>query len=171
MIHGERYTFGVSGRLYQRNALYYDRETGSLWSQLLSEAVTGPMTGARLQALPAEDTTWAAWRRHHPDTLVLSFDTGYRRDYDVNPYARWKIPRRPALLISANGEMKIYPYFELQKTGAVVTDHLGGETVRIVYDRSTQSAQAQGKRIVWFVAYLDRLRAFYPRAEVYRALQ
>lgn len=166
-----RYLFGVSGRLYQRNALYYDRKTESLWSQLISEAVTGPMAGARLRALPAQNTTWVEWRQQHPDTLVLSFDTGYQRDYDVDPYAQWKFPRQPALLVSANGEMKIYPYFELRKVGGSVSDHLGGETIRIIYDRSTQSAQAQGKRIIWFVAYFDRLRAFYPRAEVYRALQ
>lgn len=125
------------------------------------------MTGARLQTLPAQNTTWAEWRKQHPDTLVLSFDTGYQRDYNVDPYARWKFPRQPALLVSANGEMKIYPYFELQKTGGVVTDHLGGETIRIIYGRSAQSARAQGKRIIWFVAYFDRLQVFYPGAEIY----
>lgn len=125
------------------------------------------MTGVRLQALPAQNTTWGDWRRQHLDTLVLSFDTGYQRDYDVNPYARWKFPRRPALLVSANGKMKIYPYFELQKASGVVTDHLGGETIRIIYDLRSQSAQAHGKRIIWFVAYFDRLRVFYPGADVY----
>ena len=27
-------------------------------------------------------TTWGEWRRRHPDTTVLSLDTGYRRDYN-----------------------------------------------------------------------------------------
>ena len=57
MIEGRRYYFSVSGLLYKRNALFYDRETLSLWSQLLSQAVTGPMTGDRLAALPAVDTS------------------------------------------------------------------------------------------------------------------
>ncbi len=26
-------------------------------------------------------TTWGEWRRRHPETRVLSLDTGYRRDY------------------------------------------------------------------------------------------
>ena len=27
-------------------------------------------------------TTWGEWRRRHPDTRVLSLDTGHQRDYD-----------------------------------------------------------------------------------------
>ena len=60
VISGRRYDFGVSGLLYKRNLLLFDRQSGSLWSQLLSEAVTGPLAGARLKVLPAENTTWDA---------------------------------------------------------------------------------------------------------------
>ena len=31
-------------------------------------------------------TTWEKWRRRHPDTLVLTTETGYRRDYDRDSY-------------------------------------------------------------------------------------
>ena len=89
IIKGRRYQFSVSGLLYKRNALFYDRETLSLWSQLLSQAVTGPMTGARLAALPAEDTTWEAWKAQHPDARVLSLVTGYDLDYRRDPYAAY----------------------------------------------------------------------------------
>lgn len=50
---GKTYTFGISGLLYKSNVLLYDRETESLWSQIKREAVTGPMTGARLTPLPS----------------------------------------------------------------------------------------------------------------------
>jgi len=172
IIHGRRYLFGVSGRLYQRNALFYDHETESLWSQLLSEAVTGPMTGTHLKVLSAENTTWEAWKARHPNTLVLSFNTGYSRDYSRDPYAGWKFPRRPALLVSVGNVKKIYPYFELKKaSGGLVKDRFGGQTIRIIYDDRSQGARVneEGKNVTWFASFLDDLRNFYPKAEVYHA--
>lgn len=50
--------FGVSGLLYQSDLLMYDRETESLWSQIAMKAIAGPLTGARLQPLFLEHTTW-----------------------------------------------------------------------------------------------------------------
>lgn len=49
----------------------YDAATGSYWSQLIATAICGPERGTRLRLLPAEATTWGAWRRRHPDTTVL----------------------------------------------------------------------------------------------------
>jgi len=43
---GERaLSFGVSGLLYNSDMLLYDRNTESLWSQLLAKAVSGPLKG------------------------------------------------------------------------------------------------------------------------------
>ncbi len=111
LINGRRYEFGVSGLLYKRNLLFYDRQTDSLWSQLLSQAVTGPMAGRRLAVLAAENTTWRAWREEHPDTQLLSFVTGYPRDYKVDPYAAYPLPRSPALFVSAGGASRISDSF------------------------------------------------------------
>ncbi|MFQ5483563.1 MAG: DUF3179 domain-containing protein, partial [Nitrospinaceae bacterium] len=83
---GRTLTFGVSGLLYQSDMLLYDRQTESLWSQIKSEAVTGPLTGTRLRLLASTHTTWGDWKRRRPDTLVMSRNTGYRRDYGRNPY-------------------------------------------------------------------------------------
>jgi hypothetical protein len=65
-------TFGVSGYLYRANLMLFDRETGSLWSQLLGGAVTGRMRGASLHRIPVAHETWEQWRSRHPETLVLS---------------------------------------------------------------------------------------------------
>ena len=73
-------SFGVSGLLYKANVLMYDRQTESLWSQVRREAVAGPLTGAKLKVLPSTLTTWKKWRRQHPNTAVLSPDTGHQRD-------------------------------------------------------------------------------------------
>ena len=74
-INGERTLFGVSGKLYNSDVLFYDRKTESLWSQIKMEAVTGPLTGSRLKLLPLVHTTWEAWKKKHPDTKVLSKKT------------------------------------------------------------------------------------------------
>ena len=85
-VKGRNLTFGVSGLLYQSDMLLYYHQTESLWSQIKSEAVTGNLTGSRLKLLSSTHTNWASWKSKHPKTQVLSDDTGYRRDYDRDPY-------------------------------------------------------------------------------------
>jgi hypothetical protein len=71
IINGEEYEFGVSGKLIRNALVMYDRQTNTLWSQLLGEAVSGPLAGTRLEYLPATMTTWDSWRQMHPDTDAL----------------------------------------------------------------------------------------------------
>jgi len=61
----------------------YDQATQSLWNTLWGEPVIGPLADAeiRLERLYIVTTSWGEWRRRHPQTQVLSLDTGYRRDY------------------------------------------------------------------------------------------
>jgi uncharacterized protein DUF3179 len=170
MMDGRRLTFGVSGILYRRNLIFYDVETGSLWSQLLSKAVAGPLAGKKLKVLRAEDSTWSAWRALHPGTLVLSFATGVQRDYHGDPYASYPLSRNPALLVALGGSVKIYPYSELKKGDPRLLDHVGGQEITIIYDRVTQTAwvENQPTEVSVIVGYLDDLKAFYPHAQVYR---
>ena len=82
-VGGTTHTFGTSGLLYLSNKLMFDAETHSLWSSLEGTPVIGPLVGMglHLSLLPVVTTTWGEWRHEHPDTTVLSFDTGYERDY------------------------------------------------------------------------------------------
>ncbi|MCF6262644.1 MAG: DUF3179 domain-containing protein [Xanthomonadales bacterium] len=75
---------GTSGFLYRSNKLMYDKATQSMWSTVRGEPVLGPLVGKGivLEHLSVVTTTWKEWRRRHPETLVLSLDTGYRRNYD-----------------------------------------------------------------------------------------
>jgi len=172
MIEGRRYHFSVSGLLYKRNALFYDRETDSLWSQLLSQAVTGPMTGARLAMLPTEDTTWEAWKAQHSDTRVLALVTGYDLDYAHDPYASYPLDRSRALLVAGGGVIHIYPFSELSNAAMPLVEDVASARITIVFDPETQTARVEGDRtaaVTWFVAFLDDLKNFYPEAKVYRA--
>lgn len=83
---GRSLTFGTSGLLYNSNLVMYDRQTDSRYPQVLGLGISGPNKGVELEQVPATTTTWAKWKRAHPDSLVLSRDTGYSRDYSVYPY-------------------------------------------------------------------------------------
>ncbi|MEX0828027.1 MAG: DUF3179 domain-containing protein, partial [Haliea sp.] len=79
--------FGVSGLLHNSDLLMYDRQTESLWSQIPGRAVSGIHAGRKLQRLPAVHMPWSQWRGQYPESAVLSFDTGHRRNYSRDPYA------------------------------------------------------------------------------------
>ena len=64
-------TFGVSGKLIMNGLVMYDDETDTLWSQVLGEAVRGPLNGTALEVIPSTQTTLVTWRELHPDTLVI----------------------------------------------------------------------------------------------------
>ncbi|MEZ5583296.1 MAG: DUF3179 domain-containing (seleno)protein [Candidatus Competibacteraceae bacterium] len=80
---GVNHQLGTSGFLYRSNKLMYDQATQSLWNTLWGNPVIGPLAEQDivLERLSIVTTTWGEWRRRHPDTLVLSLDTGHRRDY------------------------------------------------------------------------------------------
>lgn len=84
-------TFGVSGKLVNSNLIMYDRVSDSYWPQILGKAINGPAYGRRLEEFPVVWTTWEKWEKEHPDTKVLSKDTGFVRNYDADgdPYGSY----------------------------------------------------------------------------------
>ena len=89
IIDGEEVEFGTSGKLYNSNLLMYDRLTDSYWSQALGTAVTGELSGYDLTLVPFDVITWGDWKKIHPDTLVLTTDTGHIRSYATDPYGNY----------------------------------------------------------------------------------
>ena len=83
VIGGKLVRFGTSGLLYRSNKLMFDEDTRSLWSTLEGKPVLGPLVNSGLTLNPESvvTTTWREWKREHPDTAVLSIDTGFRRNY------------------------------------------------------------------------------------------
>ena len=71
-LDGNTLTFGNTSALYELDLVMYDHETGSYWFQVLGEAIVGDLTGKRLTLLPSVTTTWAEWKRLHPDTRLLT---------------------------------------------------------------------------------------------------
>jgi hypothetical protein len=81
--------FGVSGRLVNSNLVMYDRDTDTWFPQVLAIGIQGPHTGSALVERPMVWTTWQRWRDAHPDTEVLSTQTGFARNYNRDPYGAY----------------------------------------------------------------------------------
>ena len=88
----EKLTLGTSGLLYRSNKLMFDEQTMTLWSSLYGKPVVGPRVGSgqRLKRFPVVTTTWGEWKAMHPETTVLSRDTGFDRDYTEGAYSDYE---------------------------------------------------------------------------------
>ena len=165
-INGEPTTFGTSGLLYRSNKLMYDRSTETIWKQFTGEPVIGPLadSGIRLTFFPVTLTTWAEWLTEHPDTTVVSADTGH---YAANFYLPESSPRAiyydyfnssetmfpvwernaalktkdPVLGLEIGGLFKAYPVAALQKE-RVVNDVVGRAEVVVIGSSSSQATRA-----------------------------
>ena len=143
-------TFGVSGKLIMNALVMYDRETETLWSQFLGEAVEGPLLGERLTLVPSRLTTWGDWKAEHPDTLAL--DTG-SRPYD--PYSSYYISGRTGIMPEANSDERLsikelvlglvgensqraYAHADLD-SAQVVNDVFEGAEIVVVRDDASRS--------------------------------
>ena len=169
-IHGKPTTFGTSGLLYRSNKLMYDRETNSLWSQLLGEPVIGPLadSGLKLSFFPVSVTTWREWLAEHPETDVLSLETGYYSsrqyqpetdsasiyfDYRARAETMFPIWQRDARLdtkdevlgLSVDLVHKAYPVALLQLQ-RVVNDEVGGAEVVIVASSASTDARVYSRQ-------------------------
>lgn len=181
-------TFGVSGLLYNNDMLLYDRETLSLWSQILSKAISGKMKGTQLEPLVLHNTTWDDWLKRYPDTEVLSTDTGYRRQYNRHPYGQYDInsaiyfpiqhsnaryhPKERVIGITIGKQHKAYPISELSKqNNVIIKDIFSGIKLTIEFDVTNQSAIIYNDQhkalpattLFWFAWY-----AFHPDTEIYQ---
>ncbi len=79
-------TFGNTSALFESDMVMLDYQTGSYWWQVAGKAIVGPLTDQTLVVLPSQTTTWQTWLDLHPETLVLSRETGFYRDYSRDPF-------------------------------------------------------------------------------------
>lgn len=170
---GEALTFGTSGKLYNNNLVMYDRQTNSLWPQILGTAVQGPLKGRSLDTFPVRTTTWDRWSDRHPDTRVLSRDTGHDRNYDRDPYDGYEDRRSTPFPNSAdvsNADVDlhpkalVYPVVNGDDPFCVTKDRaradralnvrVGGTPVAVLHDRGLDTplahrAEVDGRRLTF----------------------
>jgi hypothetical protein len=151
--------FGVSGLLYRNNLIMYDRTTQeSLWPQMIRGARCGVRDGQGLTMYPLVEATWGSWRSLHPDTRVVSGDTGYDRDYRVYPYGdyaridnrellfplpdidRRRQPKERVLGIPLRDGGDAYPFGELAELGDAAV--VAGPDYVVLWDAPAAAAMA-----------------------------
>lgn len=164
---GTHHELGTSGFLYRSNKLMYDHATESLWNTLDGEPVVGPLVGKgiKLEPLYLVTTTWGEWKKRHPDTTVLSLDTGYNRDYGegvayrdyfstdelmfATPYRDKRLKNKDEVFALRFGrpfdEPRVYDVRYLKKN-RIVHDTYGGIPYVLVTDRSgaTRAYESDG---------------------------
>jgi len=155
-VDGKTYSFGVSGLLRNSDLVMYDRQTESLWQQITGEAIVGDMLGAKLKRIPAQIISFEQFRSSHQDGLVLSRDTGYRRDYGKNPYVgyddirntpflyhgrtdRRLRPMEKVVTVNLSGEVKAYPYSITGKERAI-NDKIADTPIVVFHSDGAASA-------------------------------
>ena len=85
-VDGQTLLFGNTSALYESDMVMVDHQTGTYWMQVSGEALVGQLAGARMTALPSQTTTWALWKALYPNSLALSRDTGFNRNYSYDPF-------------------------------------------------------------------------------------
>ena len=179
--------FGVSGLLYNSNVLMYDRggRPESLWSQVAAQGVSGPGARTSLKTLPVELTTWQDWQTRHPETTVLSDQTGHARNYQVNPYRAYfasrnlmfpakpmnnRLPAKSMVLgIWSDGKARAYPLAAFNARSNSLEQELDGKQFKLVYadqHNSLRVAQAD-EGLQWMYSFWFAWYAFRPHTEVF----
>jgi hypothetical protein len=171
-VDGVPRTFGVSGLLFRSNLTMFDRETESLWNQMLLGGMCGLDRGKQLERLPIVETTWGHWKTLFPGTTVMSENTGFLdRPYGQYPYGdynapyngfiasltrsdRAKIsdlrpPKELSLGVFDGTAVAVYPFGVLDASATVlaVNDTVAAKPVLVTYVAAEQTATAFERRV------------------------
>jgi len=167
VLDGRHVTFGTSGLLFDNNLVMYDRTSESLWSQMMVRGVCGEYISHQPALLTVTQLSWAAWKEMHPETTVVSFDTGYSRNYNVYPYGDYRAIDSTRLLfplsfsdmrmapktlvhgIEHNGIARAYSLFDIgaQADRRAINDQISGRAVLVVYDRVNAMAMSFDREV------------------------
>jgi hypothetical protein len=156
VVEDRELTFGVSGYLFHNNLVMYDHQSNSLWSQVLAQAIKGAYNREQLEVLGATQSTWADWKREHPDTLVISASQmGKQADEIVDPYVGYYRSGIPGMGgqatlderlqaqtlvvgIKLGKEERAYTFDDIRSVG-IINDELGSIPIILVYNAKLNS--------------------------------
>ncbi|MDX1435421.1 MAG: DUF3179 domain-containing protein [Anaerolineales bacterium] len=169
--------FGVSGKLLYNTLVMFDRQTGTLWSQLYGAGIDGSLEGTVLAVFPSQLTEWDSWKRQYPGTLVLSktgtceqfncgtYATNPRGSYDIDPYESYyntplegvinnQIPRDAAgrsvkrrVLGVRVGDRARAYPFDILEELRLVNDNLNNTPLLVWFDPVTQTGLIYNRRV------------------------
>ena len=145
------------------------------------------MQGTRLTPIALSHTTWADWKTRHPDTVVMTENTGFNRNYQDNPYRDYKLnrklwfpvakssdlfhPKELIIGVELNGASKAYPFSELTQMPAAFEDTLNGQTLKIHFSKQHQTANIVGsddKELPSVITFWFAWYAFHPETLIFK---
>lgn len=148
--------FGVSGNLRNSDLIMWDRQTESWWQQATGEGIVGELAGTVLTPVPVSVISYGDFVRAFPTAEVLIEETGFSRDYGINPYGEYDAlgstpflfngtidPRLDGLErvigLAAGDKSLAVPFAALAKPG-VANVEVGGEHLVVLWAPGTVSA-------------------------------
>ena len=137
----------------------FDEETESLWPQMCAVAAIGSRQGTELVHVAAIEMRWEAWKARHPETLVVSSETGFDMDYHRYPYGSYEtnefllfglaepvdtrlhMKDRVFGIPEGDGGGLAIPFDELAGNGTwMIRTLIDGETVVVLWDDEARAA-------------------------------
>jgi hypothetical protein len=128
----------------------------------MAKGIVGKHAGKDLERIPFDVAAWNEWKKLHPESKVLSTDTGFGRPYGVDPYGNYYTepnilfpvshkddrlgPKEIVIGLEDNGKHKAYLISDIENK-KVVNDAIGNKQIALVslepfmvrvFDRSIQ---------------------------------
>jgi len=185
----EPFIFGSSGFLYRSNKLMYDKQTHSLWNQFTGRPVVGELTGSgiELNVLPVVTTTWGEWKKQHPNTKVLSLETGFIRDYTPGKAYSHYFNSSELMFPALSNDKRLNPkdqVFGLRMTGVekawplssftdgkVINDRVGVLQLVLIGDAETRTVRAYRSEGRKFEKLNDKLNTILSDSEKWQVTE
>lgn len=190
---GTQRSFGGSGVLYNSGLLMYDRATESLWSQHKLMGISKDFLEEPLTHLATRRMTWENWKKTFPKGQVLSEDTGFENDYQVEwPYGEYANEKETIFPFDINPDRnefgtkdrmigivegwaaRAWPLERIKEKGQLF-DALGARPIQIVYKKDTDEVLVtditNGEQLAAVSVYWFAWQAFYPDSSLWIPLK
>ena len=143
--------------LYKRDLMMYDRgtDTPSLWVQALGEAVVGPKTGTLLDLVPVTQAHWSEWKATHPDTTVLSKETGHHYSYMPYPDILDLLPRQ--ILGVILGDVQKAYFFDDLRQMQVINDAIAGVPIVLIASPDSDAVRVYERKNYRFEGTFEKV--------------
>lgn len=157
-INGKVIEFGVFGTLYQRNLLMSDRDSNApnLWLQASGEVVVGPKTGISLDRVPIAQALGSEWKTAHPNTTVLSKETGHNYSYIPYPDLLDRIPKQ-ILGVIVGDKQKAYFFKDLRQM-QVINDVIDGVPIVLIASPESDAVSVYKRKNYRFEGTFEQVR-------------
>ncbi len=157
-VEGRVLDFQNSGALWRDTLVLRDRATGTYWSAATGRALSGPLAGQRLRAVPAVVARAEDWQRTYPESLIMDLDDDTSVPLMMRLYraSRWQgisgektedqrhRPKEEVFAVGGEDEALAFTAGEIEAAGRVETT-LGGEPISIRWDAALEAPRAYGR--------------------------